>query len=110
MNIMLGVTFGWISETSVWVTTGKSSNMREPAAEDNPAFEGTATTPGLLPKALGIQSKLAKKGFGEGRASELTESMLRYNRRDQHLAHVSCPYLKSLRICCALPSFKSIKN
>ena len=73
--------------------------MREPAAEDNLAFEGTGTTPG----PLGIQSKLAKKGFGERRASELTESVLRYNRRDQHLAHVSCTYLKSLRICCPLP-------
>ena len=135
MNIILGVTFDWISETSLWVATayernsvkaqtqtkasdcvatGISSNMPEPAAEDNLAFEaednlsfeGTCTTPA----PLGIQSKLAKKGFGERRASELTESMLRYNRRDQHLAHVSCPYLKSLRSCCALPSFRSIRN
>ena len=120
MNIILGVTFDLISETSLWVgtayernsvkvqtqtqtqasdcvATGISSNMPEPAAddnlafkaEDNLAFEGICTTPA----PLGTQSMLAKKGFGERRASELTESMLRYNRRDQHLAHVSCPLL-----------------
>ena len=98
MNIILRVTFDLIYETSLWVATGISSNMREPVAEDNPAFEGTATTPG----PLAIQSKLAKKGFGEQRASELTESMLRYNRRDQHLAHVKLSILeKSAYLLCS---------
>ena len=99
---ILGVTFDLISDTPLWVATANSSNMQEPAAEDNLAFEETAGT--TTPAPLGIQSKLAKKGFvGERRASELTESVLRYNRRDQHLAHVSSTYLKSLSICCALP-------
>ena len=69
--------------------------MREPA-QDNLAFEmemeGTGTK--------WIESKLVKKGFGERRASQLTESVL----RDQHLAHVSWACLKSL-LCCDLPFF-----
>ena len=56
-------------------------------AKDNLAFEeGTGTKPG----PLGIQSKLrGNHVFEERRASELTESVLRYSRRDQHLVHVS---------------------
>ena len=60
------------------------SNMWEPA-KHNLAFEGN----GMKPGPLGVQSKLPTNGFGDQRASELTESVLRYNRRDQHLAQVS---------------------
>ena len=63
--------------------------MRE-LAEDNLAFEeGTGTKPG----PLGIESK----GFEERRASELTESVLRYSRRDQHLVLVSILFFHLLQ-------------
>ena len=68
------------------VSLQSGSNMRE-LAEDNLSFEGSASKPDL------VQSKLAEKGFGTCSASELTESVLRYNRRDQHLAQVVCPCL-----------------
>ena len=38
---------------------------------------------------LEVQSNFGAKDFGERRASELTESVLRYSRRDQYLARVS---------------------
>ena len=72
--------------------------MREPP-EDNLAFEMEMEGTGTEPGPLWIQSKFANKGLGEQRASEPTESLLRFNRRDQHLAHVSCARLKSLFLC-----------
>ena len=38
---------------------------------------------------LEVESNFGAKDFGERRASELTESVLRYSRRDQYLARVS---------------------
>ena len=70
------------------MTTGLSK-MQEPTEEDNLAFEGAGVEPR---EPLVVQNMLAIK---DRRASELTESMLRYNRRDQNLAHVSCPNLKT---------------
>ena len=61
---------------------------------DNPAFEETVINPG----PLGIDGKFARKGFGEQKASEETERVLQYNRRDHHLDHVSCPYFNNLHI------------
>ena len=70
------------------------SNMREPA-QDNLAFEMEIEGTGTKPGPLWIESK---KGFGERRPTQLTESVM----RDQHLAYVSWAYLKSL-LCCDLP-------
>ena len=47
------------------------------------------TLHGTKPDHLEVQSNFGAKDFGERRASELTESVLRYSRRDQYLARVS---------------------
>ena len=77
-------TWHWVGLAPTYTAKHTQSNMRE-LAEDNLAFQED-TQPGVL----GIQSKFrGNQGFEERRASELTESVLRYSRRDQHLVHVS---------------------
>ena len=63
------------------------------------------TLHGTKPDHLEVQSNFGAKDFGERRASELTESVLRYSRRDQYLARVSL-FRKDIRkIYILVPQF-----
>ena len=65
----------------------KLCKMMESTGEEriDPTLHGTKPDQAHLE----VESNFGAKDFGERRASELTESVLRYSRRDQYLARVS---------------------